>query len=159
MAEVEPPKDASTQCEWLGSVFPAFRDKGKLTDIGRGVVYGFRSNGWSQNACARMFNISAATVRTTVAKVEAELRAGEAALETVPRQPREGTPEPTFPEEPPTVAKRRDAVLEIAEDLAQAERSAQKLCELIKEKTGRRGARRPCCATCAPAACRSRQGP
>ena len=124
--------ETGCQVSGVGFLLPGFGTKGRLSDMAKGVIYGLRFAGYSQRTTAECAAVHQATVRKAVADV-AEVM--EVPLPTVPPQ-RAQTPEPHIPEEPPTVAKRRDEVLDITEDLAKSERSVAKVRELLKERTG-----------------------
>ena len=132
MAEVEPPKDAATQTEWQLGPFRAFLAKGKLTDIARGVIWGFRFMNWSQNACSEMFS----TVSKTMKRVDTEMElAVEALAHGAPGAPR-GYPGATLPGRAPDRREATGRNLNIAEGLEQRERSAQTIRKVLKERTG-----------------------
>ena len=117
------------------SDFKAFATKDRLCPMAQGVIWGLCHAGVSQNEIQEALQVHSTTVCTALKAVDAMLAAAEDALPTVPPQ-RATTPEPTLPEEPPTVKSRRDVVLDIAEDLGKDRISSLAVRAELKERTG-----------------------
>jgi hypothetical protein len=89
---------------------PGAATKGRTTEYLQGVVFGLHVAGYSNGAIARYLTISKPTVARHLGKMADVLKAAEAALPT-PSTVRCQTPPPAGPpEEPGTVAHRRDVI-------------------------------------------------
>ena len=127
--------DQACQADWVFPVLDGFLTKGRLTEVGRGIVYGLRLAGVSQNRVASATHVTPATVRTVVKALDLRTAEAEANLPEFP-ECRQGTPEKTEPEEPTTVSKRRDEVLFVSESLAKRDRTTAAIRAAVKEATG-----------------------
>jgi hypothetical protein len=136
MATVPTRENKGTQANLEPAEMAGLQVKGRLSDKVRGIIFGLRHIGVSKSAVSRACKVDI----KTVTRVEtAFLDDMAAAVKEIPgfAERRENTPPPTQPEEPETIAKRRDTVYELMmKEKAEGSGSSAAVRQRLKELLG-----------------------